>query len=119
MEEFILFISLQTQLPVILAHEPSTVSSATAFHYFQSIHTGDFRLYNKGFRDLPPKYNLTNVKVPVALFWGSNDILCTPVVSYSKFNASLWVCGMYPKSNHLFQISGCCTACKDVTQCRN
>lgn len=73
-------------LPVILGHEPSTVSTRTGFHYFQCIRTGEFRMYNNGFHtgselSLPQKYNLSNVHVPVALFWGENDVLCDPTVS--------------------------------------
>ena len=31
-------------------------------------------------RNDPPKYDLRKVTVPVAIFWGENDIICVPEV---------------------------------------
>jgi len=70
-----------------LAHVPSTVSTQTGFHYFQIIKSGEFTMYDHGKlntriygKKKPPKYDLSNVRVPVAIFWGQNDIICDPLV---------------------------------------
>jgi pimeloyl-ACP methyl ester carboxylesterase len=73
----------KTELPVILAHTPTTSSTKTLIHFLQAIHSGKFRKYDYGgFRNKfiygqwsPPKYDLSKVKVPVALYHASNDML--------------------------------------------
>ncbi|CAG7722282.1 unnamed protein product [Allacma fusca] len=72
-----------TELPVILAHTPTTSSTKTLIHFLQAISSGKFRKYDFGsFRNkfiygqwTPPKYDLSKVKVPVALYHAPNDML--------------------------------------------
>lgn len=73
-------------LPVILAHTPAGTSVHTINHYAQLIMSGGFHMYDYGFlgnqnhygQSSPPDFNLANVQIPVALFWGQNDWLATP-----------------------------------------
>ncbi|KAL6431824.1 hypothetical protein ACFW04_007359 [Cataglyphis niger] len=68
-------------LPVILSHDPAGSSTKTLIHYLQALQTNTFRQFDYGpIRNLlmynsaePPDYNLTNITVPIALFYGVND----------------------------------------------
>lgn len=73
-----------TLASVIFAHSPAGTSTKTVVHYAQEIHeSGNFQNFDYGTeenirrygRALPPTYNLTNVAVPVALFYAQNDWL--------------------------------------------
>ncbi|XP_076243069.1 lipase 3 [Calliopsis andreniformis] len=72
-----------TLMPVILSHTPAGTSSKTLVHYAQEIESGYFRKYDYGERKnlevynstLPPKYDLSKIKVPITLFCGDNDWL--------------------------------------------
>ena len=52
--------------------------------------TGKFRKFDYGVADnvekygqeQPPEYNLSNVSVPVDLYYGTDDIISTPQVGY-------------------------------------
>lgn len=58
------------------------------YHYFQLIRSGKFNMLDFGLfqnnlvyqRDDPPEYNLTEVSVPVYLYYSSADALCTQKV---------------------------------------
>ncbi|XP_072761541.1 lipase 3-like [Anoplolepis gracilipes] len=72
-----------TLLSVILSHDPAGSSAKTIAHYAQEVISGKFRQYDYG-RDKnilmynspePPDYNLTNITIPIALFYGLNDWL--------------------------------------------
>ncbi|XP_050735948.1 lipase 3-like [Eriocheir sinensis] len=73
-------------LPVILAHTPAGSSVHTVNHYAQLIASGLFQKYDYGIignmnhygQSTPPLYNLSEVTVPVGLFWGQTDWLATP-----------------------------------------
>ncbi|KAL6431826.1 hypothetical protein ACFW04_007359 [Cataglyphis niger] len=72
---------IQSLLPVILSHDPAGSSTKTLIHYLQALQTNTFRQFDYGpIRNLlmynsaePPDYNLTNITVPIALFYGVND----------------------------------------------
>ncbi|GAB1867615.1 Lipase [Camponotus japonicus] len=76
-----------TLLPVILSHDPAGSSSKTIEHYFQGFQTGKFRKYDYGrvknlliYNSLePPDYNLANIMIPIALFYGPGDWLIDTV----------------------------------------
>ncbi|OXA52641.1 Lipase 3 [Folsomia candida] len=76
----------ETQMPVILAHAPSTCSTKSAIHFLQSVHSGKFRQYDYGMigniqkygQMNPPIYKLSKVTAPVSIFWSENDVLCDP-----------------------------------------
>lgn len=100
-----------TLLPVILSHDPAGASTKTLVHFSQEVESGKFRQYDYGYeKNLliynttePPDYNLTNITIPIALFYADNDWLVNTLdakklysllpnvldlyrVSFSKFN---------------------------------
>ncbi|GLV35375.1 Lipase 4 [Carabus blaptoides fortunei] len=74
-------------LPVIMGHTPAGSSVGQFVHYAQSIKTGKFRQYDYGlvknlfvYKSIhPPKYDLSKVTAPVALFYSRNDWLSAQV----------------------------------------
>ena len=77
-----------TLLPIILGHEPGGTSTRTVVHFAQEVLSRRFCKYDFGSAELnkkhyngsskPPSYDLTAVKVPVALMWAKNDWLADP-----------------------------------------
>jgi len=73
-------------LDFIISHTPAGSSVHTINHYTQLNQAGGFRKYDYGHRgnkqhygqEVPPDFNLGNVQVPTALFWGDNDYLAAP-----------------------------------------
>ena len=80
-------------LPVILGHTPAGASTDQMIHYGQLIRSGRFRQYDHGavtnllrYGSLtPPRYNLNNVRAPVALHYSLNDWLAEPVDVHELF----------------------------------
>ncbi|KMQ83969.1 lipase 3 [Lasius niger] len=76
-----------TLLPVILNHDPAGASTKTVLHYNQVYQSDKFRQYDYGLlKNLlmyhspePPNYDLANITVPIALFYGSNDWIVNTV----------------------------------------
>ncbi|XP_029671560.1 lipase 3-like [Formica exsecta] len=100
-------------LPVILSHDPAGSSTKTLLHYLQALQTNKFRQYDYGRKKNllmynsaePPDYDLTNITVPIALFYGANDWLVN-VSEMQKLSRLLPnVVDMYkvpwPKFNHV------------------
>lgn len=64
-----------------MGHTPAGSSTDQIIHYGQLIKSGHFRQYDHGLLTniarygsiTPPKYNLKNVKSPVALHYSNND----------------------------------------------
>lgn len=74
----------RTLMPAIFENMPSGVSARQFVHYGQIYQTGkfqmfDYRLKKKNMkvyrRSKPPEYNLSNVKIPVALLFGTADVM--------------------------------------------
>lgn len=74
----------RTLLPSIFENMPSGVSVRQFVHYGQLFQTGkfqmfDYRLKKKNMkiykRNQPPEYSLSNVKLPVALLFGTADVM--------------------------------------------
>ncbi|XP_060657022.1 lipase 1 isoform X2 [Drosophila nasuta] len=74
---------LTTMLPVMLSHTPSGASIKQLEHFGQLMKSGHFRKFDRGYlrnqleynRMTPPDYDLSRVKVPVALYYSVNDLL--------------------------------------------
>ncbi|XP_072761544.1 lipase 3-like [Anoplolepis gracilipes] len=72
-----------TLLPVIFSHFPAGGSFNTIVHYTQVFQSGKFRQYDYGRRKNlfiynsvePPEYDLANIMIPIALFYGPGDWL--------------------------------------------
>ncbi|XP_025265032.1 lipase 3-like [Camponotus floridanus] len=70
-------------LPLILSHFPAGGSFNIGVHYIQLFQSGKFRQYDYGrakniliYNSIePPEYNLTNITIPIALFYGPGDLL--------------------------------------------
>ncbi|GAB1867626.1 Lipase [Camponotus japonicus] len=70
-------------LPLIMSHFPAGGSFDTMVHYAQILQSGKFRQYDYGrakniliYNSIePPEYNLTNITIPIALFYGPGDLL--------------------------------------------
>lgn len=70
-------------LPVMLSHTPSGASIKQLEHFGQLMKSGHFRKFDRGYlrnqleynRMTPPEYDLSRVKVPVALYYSVNDLL--------------------------------------------
>lgn len=79
--------------PAILSHTPAGASTKQLLHFAQEIKSGKFRPYDYGIiknlikygKISPPSYNLENIKIPVALYYGENDILAHVDVSLNAF----------------------------------
>lgn len=76
-----------SRMDVYTHHTPAGQSAWTLTHYAQIIKNGKFQPCNYGRstnidrygQDTPREYNLTEVTVPVALFWAENDYLAAPL----------------------------------------
>lgn len=70
-----------TMIPVILSNVPAGSATKQFFHYAQELKSGDFKKFDYGFiknlvvygKTSPPKYDLSKVTAPVAMFYGDND----------------------------------------------
>merc|ERR1719489_709381 len=67
-------------------HNPSGASTYTILHYAQEFNSGRFQAFDFGSAEqnvanygtsTPPKYNVSKVTAPVALYYGKNDWLAT------------------------------------------
>ncbi|XP_058986296.1 lipase 3-like [Musca domestica] len=73
----------KTMLPVMLSHTPSGASIKQLEHFGQLMKSGHFSKFDRGYlrnqleynRMTPPDYDLSKVKVPVALYYSMNDML--------------------------------------------
>ncbi|XP_030631171.1 lysosomal acid lipase/cholesteryl ester hydrolase-like [Chanos chanos] len=76
----------KTRTPVYLAHSPAGTSVQNMIHWSQAIKSGKLMAFNYGRRgnfihyhqSTPPVYNVKNMKVPTALWSGSEDSLADP-----------------------------------------
>lgn len=72
---------------VLVGHDPSGTSSQNMFHWKQMLITGEFKKYDYGATEnlkrygqrIPPLWNLTNIRRPLNLFAGDEDLLADPV----------------------------------------
>ena len=76
----------------IIAGGTSATSTKTFDHYGQLINSNKFRrfdYYENNFKHYglpePPDYHLQTIKVPISLFWATNDLISSPKVSLSFF----------------------------------
>lgn len=83
-------LSLQKLVPVLVAYAPSGSSNKNLLHLL-SIRNLTFLQYDYGPKenqvrynsDTPPPYDLSNVRVPVSLYYGETDLLVTTKVGLS------------------------------------
>lgn len=76
----------KTMLPVIIGHTPAGAATKQVLHFSQIQYSGKFRQYDYGvIKNLwkygsakPPLYDLSRVKVKVALHYSTNDWLAHP-----------------------------------------
>jgi lysosomal acid lipase/cholesteryl ester hydrolase len=82
-------------MPVIFGHTPAGTSTKTVTHFAQEIHeNGNFQQFDYGEEEnlkrygqkLPPLYDVDNIRVPVALFYATNDWLAGPLDVKSLYN---------------------------------
>ncbi|KAK7871903.1 hypothetical protein R5R35_009712 [Gryllus longicercus] len=71
-----------TMLPVLLSHMPEGTSARTLLHYMQEFLADEFQMWDYGPTNIfhygsrsPPKYNLSKVTAPVALYYSIGDTL--------------------------------------------
>jgi lysosomal acid lipase/cholesteryl ester hydrolase len=68
---------------VIFGHTPAGTSQGTFLHYGQGFLSGKFSKYDYGVdknmerynQSTPPRYALSKITAPVALYWSFNDLL--------------------------------------------
>lgn len=75
----------ETRLPVYLSHTPAGTSVQTMVHYVQEVNSKQFQMFDYGSPQanadhysgmtVPPLYNVTELRVPVYTYWGTNDWL--------------------------------------------
>ena len=72
----------------IIAAGTSATSIKTFDHYGQLVNSYKFRRFDyceKNFEHYglpePPDYHLQKIKVPISLFWATNDLISSPQVS--------------------------------------
>ncbi|XP_066249785.1 lipase 3-like isoform X1 [Euwallacea similis] len=71
----------KTVFPVVLQYIPQGFSARQAWHYAQIVVSKDFKLYDHGAKKnmklynstIPPTYNMSNCKAPIALFYAPRD----------------------------------------------
>lgn len=71
----------RTILPVILGHMPTGTSTLQFVHYGQLVQSGGFHRFDFGPEGniqkygsvLPPVYNLSNIEVPIVIFYSENE----------------------------------------------
>ncbi|XP_058828264.1 lipase 1-like [Topomyia yanbarensis] len=74
-------------IPVIVGHIPAGASIKQFVHYGQIVRSGRFRQFDYGSENNtqmyqspePPEYNLTYVRAPVAIYYGTQDQLTHPM----------------------------------------
>ncbi|XP_017887380.2 lipase 3-like [Ceratina calcarata] len=100
-------------MPKLVNYLPAGGSIKQIVHYAQSIQYGYFRQYDYGrYKNLkiynsiePPKYNISRIITPIAMFWGENDWLSTPkdVTRFVKKlpHKPIFYTVPYKKFNHL------------------
>ena len=81
----------RTLLETIMHHTPAGSSTNSFVHFAQEINSKKFSAFDYGNensdiygQDTPPEYDLTQVNVPIGLYWGENDWLAHPSVSFIK-----------------------------------
>lgn len=75
-----------SRFPVILSHTPAGTSVQNMVHWAQMDRDDAFAMFDYGYdgnmqhynQSTPPKYYLSNIKIPVALIYGSEDALTDP-----------------------------------------
>jgi lysosomal acid lipase/cholesteryl ester hydrolase len=75
-----------SRVPVYVGHSPAGASVKNCIHYCQEVKSGKFCKYDYGKvgnlahygQETPPVYDVTKIKIPMALFTGSNDWLADP-----------------------------------------
>lgn len=82
-------------MALVAKHFPAGASIYQALHYAQLVRSGGFRKYNYGLlenlelygKTSASSYDLTNVKAPIYLMVGRNDLVATPGVSRNNHHA--------------------------------
>lgn len=74
-----------SRVSVYTNHAPAGTSVKNFVHYAQSVNSKSFQMYDYGVKNMErynqtsaPLYNITNVKVPVALYYADKDWLADP-----------------------------------------
>ncbi|KAG5667103.1 hypothetical protein PVAND_015102 [Polypedilum vanderplanki] len=69
-------------LPILIKYLAHAVSTKQINHYIQMYQSGKFQQYNYGMKNkaiygqsYPPEYELKNVKIPISIYAGKNDML--------------------------------------------
>jgi pimeloyl-ACP methyl ester carboxylesterase len=73
-------------LAVLTMHEPSPTSVTNMAHWSQLVRTGKFEAFDHGVEqnlimygtEYPEEYNVSNIKVPIAIYYGDKDYLANP-----------------------------------------
>lgn len=84
-----------TLLSTVAQYDPAGASTRQFVHYAQSMTSGKFRKYDYGLignlekygHIHPPEYNLSKVKLPVYMYYSSNDALVAPEDSRKLYKA--------------------------------
>jgi hypothetical protein len=100
-----------SRMAVYTTHTPAGASVKDMVHFAQMTLSGRFQMYDYGQEDnlkhynqtTAPEYDINDVKIPVALYWGSEDWLSNPIdVQYLRFNLPFVVDDFeLPTYNHL------------------
>lgn len=80
---------------MIVAHLPSPSSARTIVQYGQEKSAGKFQHYDFGAdgnkvkygTPQPPIYDISQIQVPIAIYWGANDFLSQAKVSFSRLKS--------------------------------
>ena len=71
------------KVPLYMRKLPSGTSLKLMIHWFQQMEVNEFRNFDYGSNlnlqmynnTIPPRYDLEQIKVPVAVFYSDNDLL--------------------------------------------
>lgn len=70
-------------IPLIVGHDPAGVATKQIIHYGQEVNSGRFAKFDYGIEenrrrygnDLPPDYDLSNIRVPIYIFYSLGDLV--------------------------------------------
>lgn len=100
-------------VPVMAGHIPAGASRKQLIHFGQLVNSGKFCMYDYGYiknlmtygQSEPPSYDLSKVKVPVALYYALNDWLADLKDVQKLIDQLPNIIGKYeikhPKFNHM------------------
>jgi len=104
-----------TRIPIYMSHTPAGTSTKNVLHLSQMVNSGKFNKYDYGKlgnqerygSDKPPEYDLSKVRVPTVVVYGTMDVIAPPKdVAWTIDNLGFVIKSFSAKYNHLDMVWG-------------